>query len=144
MPLRADHFVTGLTLESSSTTRFSVEVYRKDYGDYPVSSQWPTLSLANVGDTFNVREVLFPMVSQGTGEATGFEVLFEKKPGGRWYGQANLSISKAKHAGTDTVLRPGSYDYPVILNMDGGALRHGEVVADGPAGVAERAALHAV
>lgn len=120
-PLRADHFVTGLTLETSATSRFSVEVYRKRYADYPVSSQWPALSLANVGDTFNVREVLFPMVSQGRGKATGLEVLFEKKPGGRWYGQANLSIAKASHAGTDGRLRPGSYDYPVILNMDGGA-----------------------
>jgi hypothetical protein len=121
IPLRADHFVTGLTMESSPTTRMSVEVYRKSYGDYPVSSQWDSLSLANVGDTFNVSEVLFPMASRGEGESTGVELLFEKKPGGRWYGQANLSISKARHAGTDGVLRPGSYDYPVILNMDGGA-----------------------
>jgi hypothetical protein len=64
--------------------------------------------------------VLFPMVSQGNGEATGVEFLFEKKPGDRWYGQANLSISRARHAGADGVLRPGSYDYPVILNVDGG------------------------
>jgi hypothetical protein len=121
-PLRADHFVTGVAFEATPTTRASVEVYRKNYGDYPVSSQWPSLSLANVGDTFNVREVLFPMVSAGRGEAAGVELLLEKKPGGRWYGQANLSISRARHAGLDGVLRPGSYDFPVIVNMDGGVL----------------------
>jgi hypothetical protein len=119
-PLRADHFVTGIAIETSANSRFSIEVYRKNYGDYPVSAQFPSLSLANVGDTFNVREVLFPMVPMGTGRATGIEFLFERKPGGRWYGQANLAVAKARHAGTDGVLRPGSYDYPVIFNMDGG------------------------
>jgi hypothetical protein len=119
-PLRADHFVTGLVFDVSPNARWSIEVYRKNYDDYPVSAQFPSLSLANVGDTFNVREVLFPMVSTGTGQATGIEFLFERKPGGRWYGQANLAFARARHAGTDGVLRPGSYDYPVIFNMDGG------------------------
>lgn len=119
-PLRADHFVTGVTMDVSPTARWSIEVYRKHYGNYPVSSEFPALSLANVGDTFNVREVLFPLTSAGSGQATGVELLFERKPGGRWYGQANLAISKARHAAADGVLRPGSYDYPVIFNLDGG------------------------
>jgi len=119
-PIRADHFVTGLTYQMAPTFRVGIEAYRKNYRDYPVSSQFPSLSLANVGDTFNVREVLFPMASDGRGRATGVEILAEKKPDGRWYGQANLSFSRARHAGGDGLLRAGSYDYPFILNVDAG------------------------
>jgi len=119
-PLRADHLVTGVSFELSPSSRFSAEVYRKRYSDYPVSTTFPALSLANVGDTFNTREVLFPMASEGRGEASGLELLFEKKPGGRWYGQANISLSRARHAGQDGIMRPGSYDSPVIVNVDGG------------------------
>ena len=119
-PMRADHLVTGLSFQVSTRTRFSVEVYRKRYADYPVSTDFPALSLANVGDTFNTREVLFPMSSDGHGEASGLEFLFEKKPGGRWYGQANVSWSRARHAGLDGIMRPGSYDSPIIANVDGG------------------------
>jgi hypothetical protein len=117
-PLRADHYVAGVTYTPDASTRVSIEAYRKVYRDYPVSSDFPALSLANVGDTFNVRDVLFPMVSEGRGRASGVELLAERKPGGRWYGQANLSFSRARHAGQDGVYRPGSYDYPIILNAD--------------------------
>lgn len=118
-PLRADHYVAGVTFSPDASTRVSIEAYRKVYRDYPVSSDFPALSLANVGDTFNVRDVLFPMVSDGRGRATGVELLAERKPGGRWYGQANLSFSRARHAGQDGIYRPGSYDYPFVLNADG-------------------------
>lgn len=119
-PIAADHLVTGVTWQMSDLGRVSVEVYRKTYADYPVSTTFPALSLANIGDTFNVRDVLFPMVSDGRGRAQGIELLAERKPGGRWYGQVNLALSRARHAGLDGELRPGSFDSPVVFNMDGG------------------------
>jgi hypothetical protein len=119
-PLRADHLVSGFSFQASARTRFSIEAYHKRYARYPVSTDFPALSLANVGDTFNTREVLFPMSAEGRGEATGLELLIEKKPGGRWYGLANISFSRARHAGRDGILRPGSYDSPLIANLDGG------------------------
>ena len=66
-PFRADHYVSGLTFRLDTTTQLSVEAYRKNYRDYPVSSQIPSLTLANVGDTFAVRDVLFPRISRGGG-----------------------------------------------------------------------------
>jgi len=119
-PIEADHYVAGVSWQVDDLTRLLVEVYRKDYADYPVSTTLPQLSLANIGDTFNVRDVLFPMASEGVGEARGIELSVERKPGGRWYGQANLAWSRARHAGLDGVLRPGSFDSPVVANVDGG------------------------
>lgn len=119
-PIQADHYVAGVVWQIDELTRVLVEGYRKNYADYPVSTTIPELSLANIGDTFNVRDVLFPMSSDGYGRAYGIELSVERKPGGRWYGQANLAWSRARHAGLDGVLRPGSFDSPVVANVDGG------------------------
>jgi len=120
VPSRADHYVTGLSYAPSSTLRMTAEVYRKDYKDYPVSTQFPSLSFANIGDTFDVRDILFPMTSAGRGRAEGVELFIEKKFTNKWFGQANLSFSRARHAGLDEIRRPGAFDYPAILNLVGG------------------------
>lgn len=119
-PFRADHFVGGLRYQAAESTRLSVEVYRKNYSSYPVARDYPELSFANIGDTFNVRQILFPLVSEGEGRAYGVEFYAEHRGGERWYGQTNLSLSRSRHAGLDGVLRPGSFDYPVAFNATGG------------------------
>jgi hypothetical protein len=120
LPFKVDHYVAGATWQFDGTTRLSVEGYRKNYKDYPVSTQFPSVSLANVGDTFVVQDILFPMASAGRGHATGIEIYLERKFTDNWYGQANLAFSRTRHAGLDGVMRPGSFDYPVVANFVGG------------------------
>jgi outer membrane receptor protein involved in Fe transport len=120
VPFRADQMVTGFTYVASPTLRITLEGYLKTYKDYPVSSQFPSLSLANVGDTFAVRDTLFPLVSAGRGRVTGIELFAEKKFSTRWYGQANLAYMRSRQGGLDGVLRPSTYDYPVVANAVGG------------------------
>jgi len=120
IPIRSEHYVTGFSYVASPSLRFTLEGYSKDYKDYPVSTDFPSLSLANVGDTFDVRDILFPMASAGRGRVRGVEFFVEKKFTSRWFGQANISYSKARHAGLDEVLRPGAFDYPLIANFVGG------------------------
>lgn len=119
-PFRADHYVTGLTYVASNTLRLTVEAYRKQYRDYPVALQFPSLSLASIGDTFNLREILFPLTSAGRGRAQGIELFVEKKFSEKWFGQANIAFSRSRQAGLDGVLRPGSFDYPRVFNAVGG------------------------
>ena len=119
-PFRAEHYVTGFTYIPSATLRFTVEAYLKQYKDYPVSTQFPALSLASIGDTFQIREILFPLTSAGRGRARGIEFFVEKKWGARWFGNANLSLSQARQGGLDGILRPSTYDFPVIFNSLGG------------------------
>jgi hypothetical protein len=120
VPWRADHYVTGLAWSPSSDLRLTAETYRKNYTDYPVASGLPTVSLANIGDTFDVREILFPLTSAGEGYSEGVEFFVEKRLSSRIYGQSNLSFSRTRHAGLDGVLRPGSFDYPFVFNLLGG------------------------
>ena len=120
-PFAADHLVAGLEWRRGATTRVSAEAYVKRYRDYPVARDVASLSLANIGDTFAVRDVLFPLLSTGTGEARGIEVLAERKASAasRWFGQLNASVSRTRHAGRDGIARPGSFDYPVVVNAVG-------------------------
>jgi outer membrane receptor protein involved in Fe transport len=120
VPWRADHFVGGFNATLSPTVRMSVEVYQKDYKDYPVSSQFPTLSLANVGDTFDVSSILFPLTSAGRGRVRGFEVFVEKRFSEKWFGQANFARQQARQGGLDGIRRPASFEYPYIFNAVGG------------------------
>jgi hypothetical protein len=119
-PFRAEHYVGGVAYTVADGLVLSVEGYRKNYRDYPVSTEYPSLSLANLGDTFNVLESLFPLTSAGVGHSQGIEFNLTKKDDGRWYGLANLSAAQARHAALDRVLRPGSFDYPIVFNVTGG------------------------
>ena len=120
IPFRANHYVTGLSYVASDSLRFSAEVYRKIYKDYPVAIQFPTLSLANLGDTFNVRDILFPLTSAGRGRAQGIEFFVEKKFTSKWYGQANVAFTSATQAGLDGVQRAATFNYPRVFNVTGG------------------------
>lgn len=120
VPWRADHYVTGLAWSPSPDLRVTLEGYRKNYSDYPVAAELPTVSLANIGDTFDVREILFRLTSAGRGYSQGVELFAEKRLASRLYGQANVSFSQTRHAGLDGILRPGSFDYPFIINVVGG------------------------
>jgi hypothetical protein len=119
-PLRADHYVTGIVFRPDNSLRLTAEGYWKEYRDYPVASQFPEVTLANIGDTFDVRESLFPLTSQGKGRAVGVELALEKQFTDRWFAQANLAFSKTRHAGLDGVMRPGAFDYPFVANFVGG------------------------
>ena len=120
-PFRSDHYVAGLTIDAGAATRLSIEAFAKRYRDYPVSADIPSLSLANIGDTFAVRDILFPMVGAGRGAVDGVEAFVERRatPDGRVSGEANLAFSRARHAGRDGNQRPGSFDYPIIANAAG-------------------------
>jgi hypothetical protein len=120
VPWRADHYVTGLAWSRAPGLRVTAEAYRKTYTDYPVASDLPTVSLANIGDTFDVREILFPLTSAGEGYSEGVELFVEKRLTSKLYGQANLSFSRTRHTGLDRLLRPGSFDYPFVFNLLGG------------------------
>ena len=120
VPFRADHYVGAVTYTMGERLTVGVEGYRKNYQNYPVAREYPSLSLANLGDTFNVLEVLFPLTSAGVGSSQGLELSAARRDDGRWYGQTNLSWSRARYAALDGVLRPGGFDYPLVFNLTSG------------------------
>ena len=120
IPARSDHWISGLAWTPKRDLRVTLEAYSKRYKNYSVATQFPALSFANVGDTFDVRDILYPMTSAGRGRAHGIELFAEKKFSARWFGQLNVAYSRARHAGLDGNLRPGAFDRPFAFNAVGG------------------------
>ncbi len=119
-PMRADHYVLGLSYFPRPDVKVTIEVYRKNYSRYPVSLEYPTYSYANDGDQYTINGRLIPLVSEGEGHATGMEFYVQKKLSDHLYGQISYSYSATRHAARDGVLRPGSFDIPLVLSIVGG------------------------
>jgi hypothetical protein len=119
VPIRDRQFVGGFDFLVSRRGRLSIEGYRKIYWDYPVSNEYPTLSLANMVDTLGQEFIWLPMVSGGKGQAIGVELSFNNQFGSRLLMLGNIAYARNKFSGLDGVLRPGNFDYPVIANLAG-------------------------
>lgn len=119
LPIRARHIVAGADLFSSSRLHVGIEAYQKNYRDYPASTQFPTLSLANMVDDLGQQILWLPLASRGSGLARGVELSTNEHIGERFTALVNLAYSRSSYAGSDGVLRPGNYDYPFVANTAG-------------------------
>lgn len=111
-PIESDHLIAGLTYLPQQDLRITLEAYRKEYRDYPVARDHPTFSLANSGDVYGVNGLLFPLVGQGRGRATGIELFAQKKLKQGLYGQLTYGAQRVEHAALDGVYRRGGFDSP--------------------------------
>lgn len=118
-PMRADHYVAGLAFIPRSDLKVTVEAFQKDYARYPVSTQYPTLSLANVSDV-GLQGLLIPLTSRGAGRARGAELYVQKKLTGSAYGQVGYTYSRTEHAALDGVRRRGGFDAPHVASLIAG------------------------
>jgi hypothetical protein len=120
-PIEADHLVAGVKYEPRPGLLMSAEIYRKWYRAYPVSLQYPQLTLANHGSEFNTSDVLLlPMSSTGEGRARGLEFFLKKRLGTGVYGQIAYSWSRTEQAALDGLFRRGSFDTPHVVTAVGG------------------------
>ena len=125
--LRVDQYVAGLEQYLRGDTKVGLEIYRKKYRTYPVSTVRPFLVLANTGAGFGGSEDGFasfgldPLVSAGTGSSEGVEVFLQKKFSDiPWYGTVSVSTGGTVFTALDGVERAGSFDQRWILNLGGG------------------------
>lgn len=119
-PMQSDHLVVGTVFQARPDLRISFEAYRKWSRDYPVSLDYPALTLANHGIGFDMANILLPLTSQGRGRAEGLEVFVKKRLSGGLYGQVAYSLSRTEQAALDGILRRGAFDTPQVLTLLGG------------------------
>ena len=120
-PIESDHLVGGVKYEPQPGLLVSAEIYRKWYRSYPVSLQYPQLTLANHGSEFNTSDLLLlPMSSGGKGRVRGLELFLKKRLNGGLYGQIAYSLSRTEQAALDGVFRRGSFDTPQVFTAVGG------------------------
>ncbi len=117
LPIHVQHIILGSELWKSDHVLVRLEAYRKHYWDYPVSSQYAQLSLANMVDTLGQQYVWLPFVSRGHGHNYGAELSTEVRYGRHLFTQASLAYARALYTGGDDVYRPGNFDYPIVGNL---------------------------
>ena len=120
LPIQAAHYIAGIAWYPAPDLKLSLEGYVKRYSNYPVSAEFPQLSLANDGDSYTISGRLIPLVSEGEGYARGVEFFVQRKLSNHLYGQISYTYSRARHAALDGVERPGSFDIPHVFYAIGG------------------------
>ncbi|MFT4112914.1 TonB-dependent receptor plug domain-containing protein [Silvibacterium sp.] len=118
-PIKVTHYTAGVRMNVARGIGLNLEVYRKQYSAYPVSSEYPTLSMANMVDTLGQEFIWIPFVSAGQGYANGVELSTIMHFGSRLEMQANASLARNAFTGLDGVYKPGNFDYPLVLNSAG-------------------------
>jgi len=128
--LRNDTAILGIEYLLQPDLNLSMESYYKRYRDLPtgtIPGRTDYLVLTNTGVGYGGREDdfqsfgYFPLVSQGRGQAHGFEVLLQKRfsevP---CYGQVSLGYNKSEYTAANGVTYPGQFDQRWIFNLSGG------------------------
>jgi len=125
--LTADQVVVGIDYGARPDTRVTLEMYLKQYRDYPVSLTQDFLVLSNTGAGFGGSEESFssfgvePLVSRGSGFARGVELSVSKKLSEvPFYGLLAVSLSDTRFTALDGVERPSSFDQRLVVNIGGG------------------------
>jgi outer membrane receptor for ferrienterochelin and colicin len=116
--VRSDHFVAGLEYNFTPSSRFTLEAFLKNYSNYPVSVV-DGVSLANKGGGFEVlgnEEI----VSNGTGQSSGLEFLFQQKLSNNFYGVFAYTYFFSEFTGLDLVSRPSVWDSRHLISFTGG------------------------
>ena len=115
---QSDHFVFGIEYNLSPSARFTVEAFRKEYSQYPVSIL-DGVSIANKGADFEVlgNEAI---TDTGSGLSQGIEVLFQQKLSNNFYGILAYTLFSSEFSGDQTARLPSVWDSGNLLTFTGG------------------------
>jgi len=115
-PLEAQQFSLGSDVWRTNWATASIGAYRKTYSHEPVSTEYPSLMLANMVDTLGQEFVWLPLKTGGRGQSEGLELLVRAHLAGRIQLFASTSYGRTMYAAADRVFRPGNYDFPLVNN----------------------------
>ena len=119
-PFSADQIVGGITRLVGSDLKVQLEVYAKQYRQYPVRRWRPQAVLSPAGFDDASSDIPFglePLQSTGTGEAYGAELFLQKKLGASpWYGQVSASWNRTRFTALNGIPTRGAFDTPLLAN----------------------------
>lgn len=117
--MQADQISGAAELWHGDRMRVSVESYLKRYTHEPVSTEYPSLMLANMVDTLGQQFIWLPLRSGGYGRSEGVELTVRAHTPSRISLLTTASYSRTRYAAADGVMRPGNFDFPLVLNAIG-------------------------
>jgi hypothetical protein len=114
--MQAEQFSLGADLWRADKASLSVEAFHKRYTNEPVSTEYPSLMLANMIDTLGEQFIWLPLKNGGRGGSEGVELLLRAHTD-RWLRfLGSATYSRTRYAAADGVMRSGNFDFPLVLN----------------------------
>ncbi len=117
---KAQHYVIGLNHLLTESTKLTIELYNKDYSDFPMDPAQQNLFVfdqAVIETLFLTHETL---LSAGKANSKGIEITVQKKLAEDFYGLIAASYSKAKYKGFDEKWYNRVYDNRFTFALEGG------------------------
>lgn len=117
---KAYHYIIGLDRLLTESTKLTIEIYDKDYYDFPMDPTQPNLFVfdqAVVEHLFMTHQTL---VSSGRANSKGIEVTLQKKLARDFYGLIASSYSNARYQGLDGRWYDRIYDNRFTFAVEGG------------------------
>lgn len=117
---KANHYIIGLNHLITESTKLTIELYNKDYFDFPMD---PTQQNLFVFDQAVVENLFLPhqnLLSAGEANSKGIEITVQKKLAKDFYGLVAGSYSKAKYKGLDNKWYNRIYDNQITFAIEGG------------------------
>ncbi len=117
----AYHYVVGLSRLLTENTRLTLEVYDKEYDNFPLDPSSPPLFII---DELLYRNGFFvnhnTLIDNGRAYARGIELLIQKKLAQDVYGLLSGSYFKTRYRGVDEVWRDRVFDNRFMVSVEGG------------------------
>lgn len=118
---RAIHYILGVDYLLTEDTKFTLELYQKDYKNFPLDPNQPGLFLI---DELFYRDGFFlnhaALNNNGKAFSRGVELMLQKKLARNFYGLASAAYFRTKYQAGDNVWRNRVFDNRLILSAEGG------------------------
>ena len=117
---KAVHYIAGISHMLWDATRLSVEVYYKDYYNFPMNPTEPTMFLFDQVQVYGIFWSNEKLLDNGRATAKGIEVILQKKLAKDFYGLVSASLSNSSYKDYFGKWHDRIYDNRFNFNVEGG------------------------
>jgi TonB dependent receptor-like, beta-barrel/CarboxypepD_reg-like domain len=117
----ARHYVVGFNHLLSENTRLTLEVYNKEYRNFPLDPSQPPLFVLD--ELFYDSDIFFNhdnLVDTGKAYTRGVELVIQKKLARDFYGLVSGSYFRSRYRDYDGVWRDRIFDNRYLFSVEGG------------------------
>ncbi len=112
----AIHYIVGIDHLLTESTKLTMEVYQKNYENFPLDPLQPALFI--IDDSF--FDNYGALADNGEALSRGVEIMIQKKLATDFYGLASATFFRSRYKGGDGYWRNRNYDNRAAFSIEGG------------------------
>ena len=122
----AIHYTAGFAYELWNAARLSIEAYYKDYYNFPVNPDMPTMFLFDQIQVYGIFWSNSTLKDNGRATSKGLEVILQKKLAEDFYGLVSAALSNSSYKDNFGKWHDRIYDNRFNFNLEGGYIPNKE------------------